>query len=142
MSHPTGVSVTISPSPIAEVCYVGDRLLVTCNVSDTFMRWRFTYIFENGTIDRSFNEIVSGSVASNIIRPINNPRTDVDLTFIRVSERGARPIVITAEFNDVAKTLNGTTITCSNLNETSIATTTVNIAMEGDSKSYTIESIL
>ena len=131
---PTGVSITISPSPIAEVCYVGDRLLVTCNVSDSFLRWRFTYVFENGTTDQTFTEDVTASASSSTARPMNNPKSDIDMFFTRISERNALPFVSTVQFSAVPETLNRTIITCIDFDGASLANTTVLIAMESSSE--------
>ena len=129
--------MTIVPSPIAEVCYVGDRLQVTCNASsDTFLRWRFDYTFENGTTDQSFSEITTASSLSNFIISMNNPKTDIVLTITRESARHATPLVATADYNAVSRTLNRTIITCLEFDETSVASTTVNIAMESNGKSH------
>ena len=118
--------MTISPSPIAEVCYIGDRLQVTCNVSDTFLRWRFNYTFENS---QTFSETTTASMARASFSSMENPKADiVALTITRVSEHGAVPLVATAEFYPVSVTLNRTVISCLDFDRMSMATTTVNIA--------------
>ena len=119
--------MTISPSPIAEVCYVGDRLLVICNVSDNFLRWRFNYTFENGTTDQSFSEMITAGTTRASLRSMSNPKTDVLLTITRVSELGATPLIATAEFSAVSMTMNRTVITCLDFYRMSMAMTTVNI---------------
>ena len=51
--------VTISPSQMATVRNVGDRLEVNCTTNDSVLTWSLTYISENGMVEEHSDIIIS-----------------------------------------------------------------------------------
>ena len=121
--------MTISPSPRAAVCHVGDRLKVTCNSTDSALLWRLTLLGMANPI-----EIAISSTTIVIPRAmINSSRVTVS----RTSERGAVPLISILEISSVSETLNGTlNITCMEFETSMAAITTVYIAESIQSESY------
>lgn len=76
-------AVTISPSPRATVCYVGDRLEVTCNSTDSILKWQLTFFLENGSTAQVLPvPLISSTALNEMIRVVNTST----LTFSRISE--------------------------------------------------------
>ena len=118
-------AVTISPSPKVTVCYVGDRLEVTCNSTDSILKWRVTFLIENGLTAQLLPvPLISSTALNDMIRVVNTST----LTFSRVSERGLDiPLVSRLVIDIVGSSLNGTIITCMEGNTATMATTTLYI---------------
>ena len=116
-------AVTISPSPRATVCYVGDRLEVTCNSTDSILKWQLTFFLENGSTAQVLPvPLISSTTLNEMIRVVNTST----LTFSRISERGLDiPLVSRLVIDSVSKSLNGTNITCMEGNTAAMATTTL-----------------
>ena len=118
-------AVTISPSPRATVCYVGDRLESTCNSTDSILKWQLTFFIEDGSTTQLLPvPLISSTALNEIIRVVNTST----LTFSRISERGLDiPLVSRLVIDSVSKSLNGTNITCMEVNTAAMATTTLYI---------------
>ena len=121
--------MTISPSPRAGVCRVGDRLEVTCNSTDSALQWRLTLLGMANPIERS----ISSTTIAIPRAMINSSRVTVS----RTSQRGAVPLISILEISSVSETLNGTlNITCMELGTSMAATITVYIAGNVQGESY------
>ena len=107
--------MTISPSPRAAVCRVGDHLEVTCSVNNSILSWEF--------VIRGISDRIERSVTSTQqIQEIVNMHSTVFL-FSRTSELGALPLESTLEISSVSQSLNGSTITCLESPSTMVTTT-------------------
>ena len=117
-------TVMISPSPRATVCQAGDNLEVRCNSTDSaLIQWRLTLIGMSDPI----REISISSTTIAIQRAVVNSSR---ITVLRLSERGAVPLISTLVISSVNESLNGTlNITCMELevSRSIAATTTVYI---------------
>ena len=117
-------AVMLSPSPRALVCHTGDSLVVTCSVTESsLMSWRLTLM----GMDDHVHEISISSTTIALQRAVINSSR---VSTLRISERGATPLISTLEINPVNKALNGTvTITCIELGTLApVETITVYIA--------------
>lgn len=112
-------AVTISPSPRAAVCRVGDRLEITCNATGRAVTWNLAVIGATNSISRT----LSTTTLNQAIVPINS----TTLIFSRVSELGALPLISTLVITALSQGLNGTSITCMELGTASMATTSIYI---------------
>ena len=119
--------MTISPSPRAVVCRVGDHLEVTCGVNNSVLSWEFVFRGTNDRIERSVTSVQQ-------IQEIINMHSTVFL-FSRTSQLGALPLESTLEIISVGhdQSLNGSTITCLESPST-MATTTIHIVGENDGR--------
>ena len=119
---------TISPSPRATVCYVGDRLQLTCNSTGSILKWQLTFFLENESTAQLLPvPLVSSTSLNEIIRVVNTST----LTFSRVSERGLDiPLVSRLVIDSVSKSLNGTNIICMEGNSAAMASTTLYIVCD------------
>ena len=114
-------AVTISPSPRAAACHVGNRLQLMCNSTDIALLWRLTLL---GMAYPTEISISSTTVAIPRVM-INSSRVTVS----RTSERGAVPLISILEIRSVSDSLNGTlNVTCMEFGTSMVATITVYIA--------------
>ena len=115
-------AVTIFPSPRVTLCRVGDELEVTCTATETtLLTWNLTVIGVTNSITR----ILSTTTLRQDVVTINS----TTLTFSRVSDLGASPLISTLAASVVSQGLNGTRIICMDRSTAtaSMATTTVYI---------------
>ena len=114
-------AVTISPSPIATVCNVGDSLEVNCTITGSVLTWTLTYSSQNGMAEQH-SEIITSTLMNQRTARHNSSV----ITFMRRSESRATPLVSSVEIGSVSLALNGTRITCMEFDTTSdSAVTTV-----------------
>ena len=114
--------MTIFPSPRVTLCRVGDELEVTCTATETtLLTWNLTVIGVTNSITR----ILSATTLRQDVVIINS----TTLTFSRVSDLGASPLISTLAASVVSQGLNGTRIICMDRSTAtaSMATTTVYI---------------
>ena len=121
--------MTISPSPRARVCYVGDRLEVMCNSTDSILKWRVTFFLENGSTAQLLPvPLISSTGLNDMIRVVSSST----LTFSRISERGLDvPLTSKLVIDTVSSSLNETNITCMEGNSQATSTTTL-VHIAGD----------
>ena len=114
-------AVTISPSPRAAVCRVGDRLEVTCNTTQSALTWNLTVIGATNSITRTLS---TTTLSQNVVM-INS----ATLIFSRVSELRASPLISMLVVPALSLDLNLTRITCMERSTmaASMATTSVYI---------------
>ena len=118
----TGV-VEISPSPVAPVCQEGDQLELTCNsTSGIDHQWQFTVFPEN--VSHTV-EPVSSIGASGIPMPLMIGRSTI--TFSRLSGQNVLPLISRITISPVSRGLNGTVVSCIELDTNLVATTTIQI---------------
>ena len=113
--------VTLSPSPRATVCNVGDRIEVNCTTNASVLTWNFMYISENGMVEEHSDIIISSTAMTQLTRMINSSI----VTFTRRSEPRNSPLISSRTIDSVSMDLNGTRITCMEFG----ATTEVTIAI-------------
>ena len=118
----------ISPSPRAAVCHVGDRLEITCNATGTIVTWNLAVIGATNSISRT----LSTTTVNQATLSINS----TTLIFSRISDLGALPLISTLVITALSQSLNGTMITCMELGTASMATTSVYIYGDSNSKYY------
>ena len=111
-------AVTVSPSPVATVCHVGDRLEVTCNTTASVLIWSLMYISENGMAEQHSEIVTSGSMT----QPTITINSSV-VSFMRRSEPRSAPLISSMVIGSVSVALNGTRITCMEFGTTIEATT-------------------
>lgn len=115
-------ALTLSPSPRAAVCRVGDRLVVTCNTTQSALTWNLAVVGAS-TITRSLS---TTTISEDIVS------TDSGIfIFSRVSELRASPLVSMLEFPTVSLGLNGTRITCMELGTDTPSTGTTTVYIHG-----------
>ena len=104
----TGIgAVTISPSPKADVCRVGERLQVTCGTPETtFLEWELAVVGVTNSISRLLSSTTNYS--DHFMVPLNS----TTLTFSRVSDFGVSPLMTMLVIPSVIQNLNETRITC------------------------------
>ena len=101
--------MTISPSPKADVCRVGERLQVTCGTPETtFLEWELAIVGVTNSISRLLSSITNYS--DHVMIPLNS--TTATLTFSRVSDFGVSPLITMLVIPSVIQDLNETRITC------------------------------
>ena len=103
-------TAVISPSPRAEVCHVGDRLKVTCTITNStvsLLKWSVEFFSESGTNIRLSSTVSSSKVTADI-----QVMDSTVFTFSRSSGLRVLPLVSTLHINPVQGGLNGTTISC------------------------------
>ena len=115
-------AVTISPSPMATVCNVGDRLEVNCTVTGSVLTWTLMYSSGNGMAEQH-SEIITSSL---MIQPTIRHNSSV-ITFTRRSESRMTPLVSSVEIGSVSVALNGTRVTYMEFGATSEVTTVIYI---------------
>ena len=117
----------VSPSPRAAVCHAGDRLEVTCTSNASILVWNVEYIGSNGRMQ--LQEIITSTIRVQGFETINSSV----FIFSRVSELGALPLMSTLVIGSVSSGLNGSNITCMELdNPASTMATTLCIIGDND----------
>lgn len=115
-------AVTISPSPVATVCGVGNRLEVNCTTNASILIWSLMYISESGMVE-THSEIITSNAR---IQPTTMITSSV-ITFSRRSDLRITPLTSSMAIGSVSMGLNGTRITCMELGATLEATTVIYI---------------
>ena len=90
-------AVTISPSPMATVCNVGDRLEVNCTATGSVLTWTLMYSSGNGMAEQH-SEIITSSLMT---QPTIRHNSSV-ITFMRRSESRMTPLVSSVEIGSVS----------------------------------------
>ena len=101
--------VTISPPTVASVCR-GHQLDLMCTVTGSFLQWSFSLIPENGTtaIRRTF--VLTSLSSTNQLSHLQVNSTK--FTFSRISAQNSVPLVSKLAINATSDGLNGTVVTC------------------------------
>ena len=118
---PAGV-VVISPSPVAPVCQEGDQLELMCNTSGLDHQWLFTVFPENVNYTRP---PVESTGTSGIPMPLMIGASII--TFSRLSGQFDLPLISRVTISSVERRLNGTVVSCVELDTNLVATTTIQI---------------
>ena len=105
--------LTLSPMTVAPVCRVGDPLQITCTAtrdSTDFLEWYFVVVNEYGIV----MEVMAYSNSRDRTQELQTQRTinSTTFTFMRISARGATPLVSTLSIDSVNIGLNGTVVHC------------------------------
>ena len=108
--------VEISPSEVALVCQVGDQVELTCTTSGTFLRWE---LFNDASLTR---QVSSAGAAASFQPWIINSTT---VAFSRVSAPGVLPLKSTVTISPVTASLNGSVVTCVDLETSNTSSTTI-----------------
>ena len=106
----------LSSDKVANVCD-GDELQLTCDVPGTFLEWRSTYLLPGGYV------VQNGGIARNETRQVNS----VTITISRISDANILPLLSVLTVNPVTADLNGTEITCTDLESTNSTSTIINV---------------
>ena len=115
--------VEISPSPVAPVCQEGDQLELTCNTTTGIdHQWLFTVLPENVSHTAA---PVSSIGASGIPMPLLISGSTI--TFSRLSDQNVLPLISRGTISSVSGGLNGTVVSCFELDTNLVATTTIRI---------------
>ena len=113
----------ISPSPVAPVCQEGDQLELTCNSTlGLDHQWLFTVVPENVSYTRA---PVSSIGVSGIPMPLLISGSTI--TFSRLSGQFDLPLISRVTISSVGRGLNGTVVSCVELDTNLVATTTIRI---------------
>ena len=115
------VEVSPSVSGVTPICQMGDELVLTCTISGQFMRWIFTVTLDDGTLMTFMPAITAGGSGSVPIPSMVNSTT---FTYSRLS---TQPLISTMTVHPVSQGLNGVDITCSDIQTTESAATTIQI---------------
>lgn len=112
--------VMASPSPRAAVCHAGDRLEVTCTTNASILVWNVHFIGSN----EHMQEIITSTIQVQVIERINSSV----FIYSRISELQALPLTSELLIISVSSSLNGSNITCMELdNSASTMATTLYI---------------
>ena len=118
--------VILSPSGVAPVCS-GDELELTCTTTRNPLQWRFSVIRGDETtateIRRSINSI--GPVTSNLT--INS----TVFNFSRISAPNSMPVTSRLVISPVSNGLNGTVMSCVDVDSGEVASTTIIVGERG-----------
>ena len=106
----TGVlgAVTISPSPKADVCRVGERLQVTCNTTKTTIEWELAEVVGHANTIKRILSANSTTNSDYFLISLNS----TTLIFSRISEFGASPLMSMLVILSISQNLNGTRVKC------------------------------
>ena len=120
----TGV-VEISPSPVGPVCQERDQLEVICNTTlGIDHQWKFTVFPEN--VSHTAAPVSSiGASLSGIPMPLLISSSTI--TFSRLSDQNVLPLISRVTISSVRRGLNGTVVSCVELDTNLVATTTIQI---------------
>ena len=115
---------TISPPETARVCR-GHQLELICSVTGSFLQWRFSLIREGETTPRPYMFTITSLNSDN---QTQNLRVNSTIfTFARTSSQYSLPLVSSLTINAISDGLNGTVVTCSDIETSQSASTTINI---------------
>ena len=119
--------MTISPPEITSVCR-GYQLDLMCTVTGSFLQWSFSLIPEGETTPRPYTYILTSLNRNN---QTQNLRVNSTLfTFSRASPQNSLPLVSSLTINATSDRLNGTVVTCSDVETSESASTTISIINE------------
>ena len=108
--------VRLSSNKVANVCD-GGELQLTCDVPGTFLEWRSTHLLPIGYA------IHSGGIGRNETRQVNS----VTITILRLSDANSLPLSSVLIVKPVTADLNGTDITCTDLESTNSSSAIINV---------------
>ena len=114
--------VTLSPTPVAPVCRVGDPLELTCNLSGIFLEWSFTVGNEQG-VPRNYRETIHFQDFSEPMLLVNS----TTFTFMKTYNQGMLPLISTLVIDSVNRYLNGTEVHCLDKETYATASTTIHL---------------
>ena len=114
--------VEITP-PVAPVCQEGDQLELTCNTT-TGIDHQWKLIVLPGNVSHTAAP-VSSIGASGIPMPLLIGSSTI--TFSRLSSQNALPLISRVTISPVGRGLNGTVVSCVELDTNLVATTTIRI---------------
>ena len=100
--------MTISPSPRADVCRVGERLQVTCNTTKTTIEWELAEVVGHANTIKRILSTNSTTNSDYFFISLNS----TTLTFSRISEFGASPLISMLVILSISQNLNGTRVKC------------------------------
>ena len=106
----TSGTTGISPAGIVNVCSGADQVDLTCTTSGTFQRWLSPTLIPNGHTIQSF-----GGGEPDTLPQVNS----TTVTITRTSGPNSRPVVSTLSISPVSDALNGTQVSCFDLDERS-----------------------
>ena len=126
MYHSNASGMTgISPAGIVNICSGAEQVDLTCTTSGIFQRWLSSTLIPNGHTIQSF-----GGGEPNILPQVNS----TTVTITRTSGPNSRPVVSTLTISPVSDALNGTQVSCADLDDpNSSFSATINVIMEGKS---------
>ena len=129
----------LTPSEIAQVC-AGDNLGFICNITGTFLEWRFPLISSGR---RHFYSILA-SDSSEAQKHLLIDNSTVNITFSRISAEDS-PVSSRLLISPVTESHNGTEVTCVDLSSSSVmeSSTTIviiNFKIQGNSMHTCISS--
>ena len=91
----------------------GHQLEITCTVTGSFLEWGFYLIHEGETTARRRTLIVTSLSPNNQTQTLQVNSTM--FTFLRTSAANSMPLVSTLNINATTEAINGTVITCSDV---------------------------
>ena len=109
----------LSPSEVVLVCQVGDQVEVTCTTLGMFLQWE---LFKNTSLTR----LVSSAGVTATLQPFMvNSTAGI---FSRDTAPGVLPLKSTVMINPVTVGLNGSVVTCVDVETSNTSSTTIYIA--------------
>jgi hypothetical protein len=116
--------VEISPSPVTLVCQVGNQLELTCNTTSGIdHRWEFTVFPED--VSYTAEPVSSIGMSGVPLEPLIIGTSTI--TFSRLSGQNVLPLISRVTVSPVSSSLNGTVVSCFDLDTNLFATTTIQI---------------
>ena len=104
---------SLSPRGVVNICR-GEELEVTCTIDGGLLQWRSATLIPNGFAVQEFG------LADDVMHQINS----TTLTISRVS---TSPLVSTLSLNPVTEALNGTEISCQDLDSPNSTSVIINV---------------
>ena len=112
----TGAAVRLSSDKMSNVCD-GDELQLICNVTGMFLEWRSIRFLSSGYV------VQGVGIMANETRQANS----ATVTIIRISDANTLPLSSVLTVSPVTADLNGTEITCTDLESTNSTSTIINV---------------
>ena len=113
------VEISPSVSGVAPVCRMGDELVLTCTISGFFQRWQFTATLANGRPMNFMPEVTAGG-SGGVSQPLM-----VNSTRFTLSRLSTQPLISKMTISLVSLELDGVEITCSDIETSESAATTI-----------------
>ena len=121
-------TATVSPPETALVCR-GHQLDLTCNVTGSFLQWRISPTVHEGETTAKTHTFIVTSLSPHD-QTQNLQVNSTLLTFSRNSAQNIVPLVSKLIINATSHRLNGTMVTCSDVETSESVSTTINIINE------------
>ena len=115
--------VTLSPSRKALVCGVGEPVELTCNTTETFLRWQITIPGGAETSTRTETRLLSYNTPSASPLMVYSAM----INFTRTSSHEILPLISTLVIDHVTEGLNGTVVSCMEVSSSQTATSAATI---------------